>query len=120
MISPNVIVDLNYYMCEVCAQVLLRHPRQIGGPGLHVEIDESLFVCRKANAGRIPPQQWVEGGMCRENNECFLYAVEDRSAATLKGIMKNSCLPGTVIVTDEWRGYTPSSTFPVRISQPLL
>ena len=107
--SPNVIVNWNY-MREVCAQVLLMNPVRIGGEGLHVEIDESLFVRQKANVGRVPSQQWVMGGVCRENNECFLYAVEDRSAATLNSITENSGRPGTIIITDEWRRYNNVNT----------
>ena len=86
------------------------NPVRVGGEGLRVEIDESLFVRRKTNVGRVPSQQWVMGGVCRENNECFPYAIEDRSAATLNSIIENSCRPGTIIITDEWRGYNNVGT----------
>jgi hypothetical protein len=37
----------------------------IGGAGLTVEIDESLFSKSKNN-GHILPEQWVFGGICQE------------------------------------------------------
>ncbi|KAF0751682.1 DDE Tnp IS1595 domain-containing protein [Aphis craccivora] len=34
-------------------------------------------------AGRILPQQWVLGGICRETKEYFIVCVPDRSEKTL-------------------------------------
>ena len=77
MSSNHTIVDLNNYVREVCAQALLNDPPRIGGPNITVEVDESLFVKRKANVGGIPEKQWVLGGVCRETNvkPTFLGAV---------------------------------------------
>jgi transposase-like protein len=105
IMSSETIVDWNYYLREVCAEKLMMDQLSIGGIGLHVEIDESLFVRRKYNVGRAVRQQWVFGGICRETGECFLYAVEDRSSATLLSIIEEKILPGTTIISDEWRGY---------------
>jgi hypothetical protein len=56
-INKNTYVDWNdNYMREVCAAALLRNPSLIGGAGLTVEIDESLFSKSKNN-GHILPEQ---------------------------------------------------------------
>ncbi|XP_046663933.1 uncharacterized protein LOC124356778 isoform X2 [Homalodisca vitripennis] len=104
-INHNTIVDWNNYLREVCAAKLLANPLVIGGPGLTVEIDESVFAKRKYNVGRVPKKQWIFGGICHETKDCFLFAVEDRSAASLMPIIVERIAPGTRIVSDKWRSY---------------
>ena len=53
--------------------------------------------------GRVLPQQWVFGGYCRLTKECFMYPVEDRSAATLLPIIADSVLPDSNVHSDLWR-----------------
>ena len=104
--QSEAITDWKNYLREVCASALLRSSTKIGGVGLTVEIDESLFSRRKYNVGRTLPTQWVFGGKCRETRDCFMYAVPDRSAETLLTTIQECILPGTTIISDKWRAYS--------------
>jgi len=104
-IGKGAAIDWNNYLREVCANTLLMNPTVIGGPNTTMEIEESLFSWHKNHMGRVMPQQWVFGGICRESGESFMFTVPDRSAATLLPIISDSIRPGTTIMSDQWPAY---------------
>lgn len=81
--------------------------RKIGGPGCIVEVDESLLVKKKNWRGRnLRGQNWIVGGVVRgSTNEFFIERVVKRSRPILLDINRRRINPGTIIITDEWRGY---------------
>jgi len=87
-------VEWNLCMKYACVDALEKRgeKRKIGGDGLIEKIDESLFTKQKNNADRMPPPQWIYGGLCRETNDCFFILVCDRSAATLINAIEGDLL----------------------------
>jgi transposase-like protein len=80
---------------------------QIGGEGVIVEVDESKFGKRKYNRGHQVEGVWVVGGVERTGERlAFLETVQDRSANTLLDIIQRNVLPGTIIYSDLWKGYS--------------
>lgn len=60
---------------------------KIGIPSSITGIDKSYSSRRKYNVGRVLPEQWVFGGICREDRQCFLYAVLNWTAEMLDCIV---------------------------------
>jgi transposase-like protein len=80
---------------------------QIGGEGIVVEIDESKFGKRMYHKGHRVKGVWVVGGVERtEARRIFAIRVQDRKALTMYNIIKTYVLPGSIIHTDCWAGYT--------------
>ena len=106
--SRETVSDIYSYCREVCIESLYTTgpKKKIGGPNCIVEIDEAKFGKRKFNKGRFVEGQWVLGGICREDKDCFFEPVPDRSEATLIAVIQENVELGSIIHTDEWRSYS--------------
>ncbi|WKX95085.1 hypothetical protein Q1695_011943 [Nippostrongylus brasiliensis] len=83
-----------------------RNRIRIGGPGVTVQIDETLLTRRKYNRGRVVrSHQWLFGGIEVGSGRAFLKLVRRRDAQTLERIICRHILPGTTIASDSWRAY---------------
>lgn len=79
---------------------------KIGGPGIHVQLDETKCGKRKYHRGHRVEGVWVLGGVEKtEARKLFMIPVPDRSANTLFQAINEHVLPGSIISTDLWRGY---------------
>lgn len=104
-VTRKTLIDWQNFIRDICAQYLIDHPLQLGGPNKTVEIDESKFMHRKYHRGRYREGHWILGIIERESDNCILIPVEDRSAATLLPLIQRHVLPGTTIITDQWAAY---------------
>jgi transposase len=71
-----------------------------------VEIDESPFFRAKYNRGKHTTGQWYVGGVERGPKKAFLFPLASRNTATLLQVIRHNVLPGTIMITDEWRAYS--------------
>jgi hypothetical protein len=70
-----------------------------------VEINKDLFFQSKYNCGRNTHGQWYVGCMERGSKRAFLVSVANRYAETMIRIINDYVLPGTIIITKQWRAY---------------
>lgn len=106
-VSQHTVIDWLNFIREVCGLHLINNPRQIGGPGRIVSIDESKFFHRKYNRGRYRDGKWVFGGIDVEDpSRCFLVPVERRDRSTLEPLVIQHVAVGSIIWSDEWRAYS--------------
>jgi transposase-like protein len=108
-VSQKTIVQLYQYMRYVCSTKLLNTPPDLGGPGVVVQIDESLFNHKsKYQRGRRPDKEtWVFGIADTSTKPAVTYmqTVAKRDAATLLPIIQKVVRPGSIVYSDEWRAY---------------
>ncbi|EYC31845.1 hypothetical protein Y032_0003g1267 [Ancylostoma ceylanicum] len=84
----DVLVD--YYTTNV---------KRIAGPNTVVQVDETHIFRRKYIVGRIVRRDWLVGGIQDGTKLVFVEGTDD-------AIIQRHVIPGGVIRTDMWRGYS--------------
>lgn len=111
--ARQTVFDFYKHFRTLVASSLDEEDQMIGGPGILVQIDESKFGKRKNNRGHHVEGVWILGGVEQtEERKLFLTKVRTRDAATLEAILTRFIRPGSIIVTDLWRGYSGLSLIP--------
>ncbi len=83
------------------------YQEMLGGIEQQVEIDEAYMGGRRAGkAGRGAAGKTVVMGMRERNGYIRCKVIPDASQKSLRGVFQENIAPGTVISTDEWRGYS--------------
>lgn len=79
---------------------------KIGGQGIIVQLDECKFGKRKYHRGHRVDGVWVFGGIeVTEERKMFAVVVERRDGITLNQLILKYVLPGSIVITDGWKGY---------------
>ena len=79
----------------------------LGGEGQQIELDEAYMGGRRAGkAGRGAAGKTVVMGLRERNGYIRCKVIPDASQKSLRGVFQENVAPGTVVTTDEWRGYS--------------
>jgi transposase len=92
---------------NICRAYFRRHPIRLGGPGIHVFVDEHFMSVRKNMRGRRVRRRtrWIFGGVEEGSGHSFMVPVLRRRAIDLLPNIQRYILPASIVVTDEWRAY---------------
>jgi hypothetical protein len=121
-LAESTLVDWNHYIRQII-NLNRRYQPKIGGPGMVVQIDESLFRGKRKNrtgrlllgdrgtgAGQRNYGNRLDGpwivGMIDANRQVRLFFVRDRSASTLIPLIRSIVEPGSILHTDGWAAYS--------------
>ena len=103
-IDPKEVSQWYAFLREKCSNSLINSPNYMfGGPGVVVQIDESL-VARRKYVGRVVQPQWIFGLYDTSTKLGHIELVDDRSANTLIPLIQKFIRPGTTIYSYQWGG----------------
>ena len=106
-ITPRATIVWYSVCCEVCTYAVEMDNIVIGGPGMKVEIVETLMFKRK----NVSQQHWLFVGYCVQQRRGFLFPVENRDRGTLHPLIQKHIAPGSVITSDELGAYKDLTSF---------
>jgi IS1 family transposase len=94
------------FLRQLVADMLDEIDYVIGGEGSIVEIDETKLGKRKYNRGHRVDGVWILVGVERTaERKVFMRIIEKRDSETLTNLILRHVNPGSVIITDYWKGY---------------
>ena len=111
-ISEHTLCDIRILLNAVAVLYVSSTNEQIGGQFRVVEVDEALLHRRKYGVGRRKEEIWVLGGIERPRvtdtapPRMFLTILERRDATSIRAALQKWVLPGTIICSDAFGGYT--------------
>jgi hypothetical protein len=80
----------------------------VGGEGVEVEIDETKLGKQKYNHGHQVEGVWILAGVERTTErKVFFKHVHNRNWETIREVIQTNVRPGSIILTDMWKGYAP-------------
>ena len=94
---------------EKYSNFIINNRQVLGGTNVICQIDESMFRYKqKYHRGRISQEnRWVFGIIeMGPQSRYFVKVVQNRSKETLFNIIASNLARGTIIWSDEWRGYS--------------
>ena len=106
------------YLRDICSWRIVNvdSPLMLGGPGVIVQINESLFRHKpKYHRGRPAAQEvWVFGMVDTSQSPALgvMMTVPDRTAQTLLPIIQRHLRNGTIVHSDQWRAYNRVQQLP--------
>ncbi|KAL3072059.1 hypothetical protein niasHS_015450 [Heterodera schachtii] len=99
-ISKPTAIDWAQFTRDICSRQLLNNPIQLVGPGIVVQIDESLMSKRKYHVGHQIPERWIFGMYDTDQKLGVLEFVDDRRQETLFPIIRRYVRGGSIIHSD--------------------
>ena len=76
-LSHRTVIEWSAYLRDVCNYTVLEESEQIGGEGVHVEMDESKFGKRKYYRGHRVKGQWIFGSCkTKDKSKVFMFPIK--------------------------------------------
>ncbi|KAE8746882.1 hypothetical protein FOCC_FOCC006302 [Frankliniella occidentalis] len=109
-ITREAVNQYHRYFRDIASwKILEMPPRQLGGEGVIVQIDESVISKRKFNRGRglrkTIKEKWVLGIYDTQQKLGVVLYVVKRDKQTLVPLIRQYCVVGSDLWTDGWAAY---------------
>ncbi|KII66429.1 hypothetical protein RF11_02073 [Thelohanellus kitauei] len=114
-ISPTTSANMTKSFRKICSWKLSTLNLTLGGPGIIIQIDESVISRAMHNRGHdlLRPKRWVLGMYEATSKIGIVICIPNRKADTLKELIMRHVLGGSIIHTDGFASYKGLETLPV-------